>query len=315
MFDNAPQVNEFGPGATTCDGDMTGCAVCATASVLIRYGIPIPRLSTGRPDMRTLGYRMGKLHRDAVPGNRHGLSLSGSCSPPQSGTNWCAYCAHLYFRSKGLPSTYADVSDSLLLSHLKARHSVLVPGLYSRVPIVGRNSYSGSVPALGRSDSGFGGTHMVAAHGVTLAGSRPVEVILNDSDFGSPSRPISPPHSVWSVATFLSFRHVLDWGVTIINAAPRGSATLPPKTPTLTYVATVRPASHQYYAYEVVKTAAHPGGAIARRAVRITRGFQARCSEAHTFLFAAEHAHVELVEIEEGGFKGRFISRKWSNQP
>jgi hypothetical protein len=227
MTDNAPVVSEFLPNAATCRGDYTGCAICATAATLLRYGKPVPT-TNGIPNMRNLGDSMGLLHRRADAHNRHGLSLTGLCTPPNSGTNWCAYCAYLYLKNHGLPVHYGALSDTAIKNHLSAGHTLIIPGLYSRVPLVSETSYSRTVPAKGRSDSGFGGTHMVAAHG--LSGSY---VIVTDSDFGSSSRPTVPPHSLWPWTTFLSFYHALGWGITYVDAKPPSGAVtpIPPTAP------------------------------------------------------------------------------------
>lgn len=219
MADPFPIVDEFGAGACTCRGTMTGCAVCTTASILIRYGKRIPRLANGTPDMITLGRRMGARHRAADSNNRHGLSLDGTCT---GGTNWCAYCGYLELRANGLPVSYLQLSWAEILHQLKLEHPMIVPGYYGKVPIVSTSSYSASVPARGRSDSTFAGAHMVAfwqGSAFDLSGNIRT-VIVGDPDFGSPARPVVPPHSVWSVDVAKAYWSAYGWGVTVVNAKP-----------------------------------------------------------------------------------------------
>lgn len=240
MPDNAPVFAEFGYLAATCSGDMTGCAVCATASVLRRYGKPVPLATDPRDgdltlNARELGRVMGARHRAeapaGTPGDRHGLSLSGHCSPPQTGTNWCARCVYLELRARGLPAIYVKPSDATLAAHLKASHSVVTPGWYGRIPVVSQSSYSSTVPARGRSDAGFEGWHMVVAHGVILYASGAIKhVIVSDADFGSSARPVVPPHSLWTWTQYLAYyRATGGWSVAIVNAKP--PAAQPPPAP------------------------------------------------------------------------------------
>ena len=219
MTDPYPNIDEFGPGSCTCLGTMTGCAVCSTANILVRYGRPIPRLSDGTPDMRTLGRRMGARHRAADATVRHGLSLNGICT---GGTNWCAYCAYLELRAAGLPALYTYLNINQIESMLGARKPIILPGRYSRVPLVSEGSYSRTTPARGRSDSGFGGAHMVTAWqvGSRYSSGEIRDFIVSDSDFGSPSRPVVPPHSIWTRATLRNYWSYYGWAVTYINRAP-----------------------------------------------------------------------------------------------
>lgn len=229
MADDLPVVDEFGPGATTCSGDFTGCAVCTCASILLRYGKPIPRLANGTPDMRTLGNSMGLRHRKQG-GVRHGLSLQGQCSPPSTGTNWCAYCIFLELDARGVYVGYAQLSDTQILAHLRARHSLAVPGLYSKIPLISEGSYTAKTVARGRSDSQFGGWHMVGVHGVIQTSTGvPTRVKVTDSDFGSTSRPVVPANSEWSWTAFKNFYHAASWGITYTTRAP--AAIVPPPPP------------------------------------------------------------------------------------
>lgn len=232
MADAFPNVDEFGPGACTCSGTMTGCAVCATANILIRYGKPIPRLSDGTPNMRELGRRMGARHRAAAaagtPGDRHGLSLNGYC---YGGTNWCAYCAMLELKANGLPAVYAQLSWSTIENRLAARLPMVMPGLYGRLPIVSEASYSSTKPARGRSDTGFTGPHMMTAWQVNSRTSTGTirDFVVSDPDFGSPSRPAVPPHSVISRAALKSYWSATGWAVCLVTKAP--PATVPTSIP------------------------------------------------------------------------------------
>lgn len=313
MSDNAPVVSEFLPNACTCSGDYTGCAVCSVASTLLRYGKSIPRLSNGTPSMRSLGLLMGAKHRAEAPagtdGDRHGLSLFGHCSPPEHGTNWCARCAFLELRSRGLPVGYAKLSDSQILAHLKAGHTLIVPGLYSEVPLVARNSYSATVPARGRSDSGFGGWHMVAAHGVKLNGTVPVSVIISDSDFGSTSRPIVPPHSEWSWATFLRYYHRAGWSITYVNARPAGATQVPPTpAPVEKWSASVHTSTGLFFVYTVTN------GVIVGRSTAKTGGFSATCSAPRVLRWPALHRSVNVVRLTSGARKGQYIDAKFAHE-
>lgn len=243
MVDAYPVFREFGPGACTCSGTMTGCAVCATAAVLRRFGKPIPMMTDPRDgdpvfDARTLGKSMGARHRAVAAagtsGDRHGLSLLGYCT---GGTNWCAYCAVLELRARGIPTTFQRPSDSAILSLLKARRPLVVPGLYSRIPLVKTSSYSSSKPAHGRSDTGFGGWHMVTVWRVDLSSTgKPLAVIVSDADFGSSSRPVVPPHSIWTWSQFLSYYHATGsttssrWGMAVVSSAPPAIAPPAPST-------------------------------------------------------------------------------------
>lgn len=216
MADLFPNVDEFGAGSCTCQGTMTGCAVCSTANVLLRYGKGIPRLPLSsqtplEPDMRALGKRMGARHRAADSNNRHGLSLTGIC---YGGTNWCAYCAYLELRANGLPASYMQLSWAEILHQLSMKHPIIIPGRYGKVPYIAPSTYSHSVPARGRSDGGFGAAHMV----VMWQGSTTITV--SDSDFGSASRPVVPPHSLWSAAVAKAYWGYYSWGVTVVNQAP-----------------------------------------------------------------------------------------------
>lgn len=226
--DPYPNVDEFGAGATTCQGTMTGCAVCSTADVIARWGITIPRTGAGAPDMRTLGAIMGAKHRAAAPGVRHGLSLSGQCT---GGTNWCAYCAYLQLKAEGVPVAYGRLTWAQIVAHLELRRPVILPGAYGRLPVVGRASYSSTIPAKGRSDSAFTGAHMMVAWGVASrdAHGAPTSFYVSDPDFGSPARPVVPPHSVISATALKAYWSAYGWPVTYALSAPpaQGAPRLP----------------------------------------------------------------------------------------
>lgn len=307
MTDNAPVVSEFLPNATTCNGMYTGCAVCAVLSTLIRYGKSIPRLTDGTPSGRTMGSLMGAKHRAAVQGNRHGLSLSGRCSPPNAGTNWCAYCAYLELKARGLPVGYGQLSDAQILAHLKASHTLITPGWYGEFAKVSPSSYSATVPAKGRSDPGFSGWHMVAAHGVTLSGTKPVNVVLTDSDFGSSGRPVMPPHSLIPWATFLRYYHRANWGITYVNAKP--ATTVPPQPPLL-FRARVHPPSGYYFSYEI------SGGVIVKRNRPHTGGFSANVTAKRVYRWPAMGRTVELVQIADSKspYNKVYIPATYSNE-
>lgn len=217
MTDAYPSIDEFGPGSCTCQGTMTGCAVCATGNVAVRYGKPIPRLPDSTPDMRALGKAMGARHRAVAaagtPGDRHGLSLSGAC---YGGTNWCAYCAFLQLRAQGVPVAYGPLTFAQIMSRVENRQPVVLPGRYGVIPYVFPSTYSPILPARGRSDAGFGGAHMVVAWAMSTSSS----VIVSDSDFGSPARPVIPPHSIWTVAEMKAYWSAYQWNVCYATVAP-----------------------------------------------------------------------------------------------
>lgn len=227
MADPYPNVDEFGRGSCTCGGTMTGCAVCSTADILLRYGKSIPRLADNTPDMRRLGAAMGARHRAAEAGNRHGLSLQGHCT---GGTNWCTYCAFLQLRHQGLPARHRQLSWAQIEAELAARHPMLAAGMYSRVPVVSESSYSSTKPARGRSDAGFTAAHMVVYWQVNgyLPSGAIRDFAVSDPDFGSPSRPTVPPHSVWTRAVAKSFWGSLGWSVCYVDKIPPTAvATIP----------------------------------------------------------------------------------------
>lgn len=226
VADPYPNIDEFGRGACTCAGTMTGCAVCSTGDVLLRYGKKIPRLADGTPNMRALGTAMGIRHRSAEPGNRHGLSLTNGCT---GGVNWCTYCAYLQLQAQGVPVRHRFLSWNEIVQNALNRLPQIVPGWYGRVPIVGEGSYSGTVPARGRSDAAFTQAHMVVFwEGRRLPSGALRDIILSDSDFGSPSRPTVPPHSIWSAATAKSFWSALGWSVCVVTRVPPSQATVIP---------------------------------------------------------------------------------------
>lgn len=223
MSDPYPAIREFGPGSCTCHGTMTGCAVASTADVLVRFGKSIPRLSDGTPNMRSLGSAMGAKHRavakPGTPGSRHGLSLLGYCT---GGTNWCAYCAFLQLRSQGVPVAYGSLIWPQIVAHLKVRHAIVLPGLYSRIPLVGKSTYSATIPARGRSDSTFGDGHMMVAWewAEVDANDQPTRFIVSDPDFGSAARPVVPPHSLISASALKSYWSAFGWYVCYTTTAP-----------------------------------------------------------------------------------------------
>lgn len=229
MSDPFPNIDEFGEGATTCNGTMTGCAVCATGNVLVRFGKSIPRTASGAPNMRSLGATMGARHRaKAGPGevgNRHGLSLQGQCT---GGTNWCAYCAFLQLQAQGVPVGYGSLTWSQIVAHVKARHAVILPGRYGAIPHVNESTYSSSKPARGRSDD-FISAHMIvlwqpdSTNGIDDMG----HFIVSDSDFGSSGRPVVPPHSVLRADDVQRYWEAYRWSVCYTTTAPPNMVSQP----------------------------------------------------------------------------------------
>lgn len=223
MSDPFPAIDEFGEGATTCNGTMTGCAVCATGNVLVRFGKSIPRTGSGAPNMRYLGSVMGQRHRavaqPGTEGSRHGLSLQGHCT---GGTNWCAYCAFLQLKAQGVPVAYGHLTWAQILAHVRARHAVILPGRYGEIPFVRESTYSASKPARGRSDSGFTGAHMIVLwqFDSTDGVDDPGHIVVSDSDFGSASRPVVPPHSILRTEDLLQYWGAYAWSVCYTTTAP-----------------------------------------------------------------------------------------------
>jgi hypothetical protein len=250
--DAYPLIKEFGRGATTCPtGGQhgTGCAVCSTAVFAIRYGHPIPRLADRTPDMITLGSQMGALHRAAEPGSRHGLSLR----PGQrcSGGYWCAYCAYLLLKSWSLPVAYGPLTSTKILDQLRAKHPIIVPGDYWRVPVIEPGSISDARPALGRVQKSFSTRpfgHMITAWEINDND----KVVVSDPDFGSYDGAPVPPHSLWSIATLINFWSAMHWNVTYGVTAPPaigddGHPTPPKPISGVTYRFGGRPTSRGSY--------------------------------------------------------------------
>lgn len=226
MSDPYPVIDEFGSGSCTCNGTMTGCAVCSAAAILVRYGKKIPRLTDGTPDMRTLGKRMGARCR-AFDDCDHGRSLYGICGP---GNYWCGQCIRLELLANGIPATYGRLTWAGIVSLLRAKKPVALSGMYSELPIVSPTSYSRSIPARGRSDRTFGGPHMMVAWGVASwnAAHEPTSFYVSDPDFGSPARPVVPPHSVIAATALKAYWAALAWPVAYVTVAPPSLATPSP---------------------------------------------------------------------------------------
>lgn len=304
MTDAYPNIDEFGRGATTCLGTMTGCAVCSTANVLVRYGKTIPRLSDGTPDMRTFGARMGAKHRAVDSTCRHGLSLTGRCA---GGTNWCTYCSFLQLRAQGISVSHQQWSFAQIEAHLAKGLPLIVPGIYGKVPIVSEGSYTSSKPAKGRSDSGFDLAHMVVVWGVASRSSTgaPLTYYVSDSDFGSPSRPVVPPHSVWSRATLKAYWSALGWSVCIINSKP--PAIVAPK-PTAKYEASIAKPGRTFWLYHAKPDPKYPDDRllITSRVALRTGGFTAPCSAKKPARWAAAGKTYWLVELLGGSLHDKY---------
>lgn len=220
-----PNVHEFGLGATTCPSGHqvgTGCAVCSTANVMLRYGVEIPRLSDGTPNMVALGRRMGERHREATPGNRHGLSLI----PGQqcAGGYWCAFCAYLELKASHVPVAYGNLTVQQIRAQLDAKHPIVLPGDYWQVPVVSSSSFSAGKPARGRVQSHlstrpFG--HMVTAwESLRSQTEGRWGYIVSDPDFGSYAGAAVPPYSIWSDAVLEAFWGRFAWSVCYAVTAP-----------------------------------------------------------------------------------------------
>jgi hypothetical protein len=218
ITDAYPSIHEFGKGATTCPSGGqhgTGCAVCATANMLLRWGKSIPRLTDGTPDMISLGTRMGRRHRTVQPGNRHGLSLLAGheCS----GGYWCAYCAYLELKANDVPVAYGHLTITQIRAQLDAKHPIVLPGDYNQIRIVSANSFDTKTPARGRvqkylSTHPFG--HMVTAwESLKSSTEGRYGYIVSDPDFGSYSGAPVPPHSIWSDTDLEAFWGLLEWDV------------------------------------------------------------------------------------------------------
>jgi hypothetical protein len=207
-----PLVTQYGTGAVFCGRSSVGCAVAATASFILRYGVPIPRTG-GRPDLVALGASMADRHRARDPKTPHGVC-------PRA---WCAFCAYLELKARSIPVAYGKLSWDQIAAHVRRDEPVMIPIRYDAVPLISRNSYSESVPARGRSDTGIVDAHMVVLHAI-----RGDVGIVADSDFGSPARPRTPPHSELPLAVVRGAWEKLGrWKVTYAVEAPPGSGTTP----------------------------------------------------------------------------------------
>jgi len=192
-----------------------GCAVCTAADLLVRYNRSIPRLANGTPDMKTLGARMGSRCR-RVNGTQHGLALYTN---DHMNKKWATCCIYLELRAQGIAARHLTQTKAQIAGHLKAGRPMAIPGTYGKVPKVSPTSYSSTVPARGRSDSYLGG-HMVAAYRATSTWSDGSirQVAIGDSDFGSASRPVVPPHSLWSGSAFWAFQQsVSTWKIVVVD--------------------------------------------------------------------------------------------------
>lgn len=222
ITDPYPLIREFGPGSTYCasgGASGTGCAVCSTAQVIVRWGLPIPRTADGHPDMIALGRSMGQRHRAADSRVRHGLSLvrGQGCS----GAYWCAYCATLELQARGLPFEYGNLSWTAIGQRLDARHPIVIPGDGWQVPYVGPSTYSARTPARGRGQRSYSTRpfpHMITGWESAREGTRTVHIV-SDPNFGSGRDPV-PPHCVYPAPILERFWSALGWGVCYATEPP-----------------------------------------------------------------------------------------------
>ena len=212
-------VSEFGPGTPSCDGGSNGCMVATAAAMLIGFGKPIPRIAGGRPDLINLGASMGARHRANDPTSRHGICPHG----------WCSYCAYLELRARGVPCAFGKLTLAEIRAYAKAGHAMAVPGWYGWVPFIKTGSYNAHAFATGRSDT-FQGWHGVAIWGDNGG------AIISDPDFGSSSRPIIPPYSVWTWTVVDHFYgETGGWGI-CYTTAPVPRPVTPPTLPKEAYM-------------------------------------------------------------------------------
>jgi hypothetical protein len=192
--DAKPNIDEYGRGSARTPGGLAiGCAVCTAANIGVRYNKTIPRLSDGTPDMRSLGSIMGSRCR-RVNGTQHGLALYTN---DHVGKKWATCCIYLQLRAWGIACRHGSFSWSQIVGFARSRKPVAMPGQYGKIPRVATTSYSLTSPARGRSDSYTGG-HMIDVWDVASSWSdgSARSFGASDSDFGSSSRPVVPPHSV-----------------------------------------------------------------------------------------------------------------------
>jgi len=221
MIDPYPNVDEFGPGAPTCDGRAVGCAPATLADLLIRYGKSVPRLPSGEVDIIAIGASAGRRHRAEDSRVTHGIC-------PRA---WCAYCLYLEAKARALPVAYGSLTWAQVLAHLDRGHAMTVPGDYQKVPYVAPSSYSATTPARGRSQAlSARFPHMTAFWG--RAGGN---IIVSDPDFGSGARPVIPPHSLWTEAAARAYYEAFGWGIAYMLAAPAAIVSVPPPPAGVTY--------------------------------------------------------------------------------
>lgn len=240
ITDEYPVIREFGPGACTCAtrGQRgTGCAVCSTAQLLLRWGLAIPRTSTGHPDMVSLGKSMGRRHRAVNSSCRHGLSLvpGEACA----GGYWCAYCAYLELKARGVAVAYGKLTLTQIRAQLDAHRPIILPGDYWQVPVVSRSSFDSTTPAHGRvqvrlSTKPFG--HMVTAwHSIQVPREGRVAYAVSDPDFGSVDANAVPSHSVWADSVLEKFWGAYKWAVcySLLTPPRVGEPPAPPAAGTI----------------------------------------------------------------------------------
>jgi hypothetical protein len=226
--DAKPNIDEYGRGSARTPGGLAiGCAVCTAANIGVRYNKTIPRLSDGTPDMRSLGSIMGSRCR-RVNGTQHGLALYTN---DHVGKKWATCCIYLQLRAWGIACRHGSFSWSQIVGFARSRKPVAMPGQYGKIPRVATTSYSLTSPARGRSDSYTGG-HMIDVWDVASSWSdgSARSFGASDSDFGSSSRPVVPPHSVLGAAAVKSYWSTLGWKIVVVDE-PLPSLSAPAPTP------------------------------------------------------------------------------------
>jgi hypothetical protein len=301
--DPYPNYDEFGRGAPYCGGDAVGCALCVAADLLARYGKPIPKIEGGSPDLIALGKRMGRRCREAF-GTNHGRALEGTCV----GGKWGTCCIHLELLDQGLPSKHVWRTWDQIETLLRQRKPVAIPGAYAKFPKVSASSYDTTKPARGRSDT-FGGPHMVLGWDVesSTSSGAPARFRVSDGDFGSPTRPVKPPHSSIARADLKAFWAELGWKTCAITTPPPSLENVPIVASNDLVV--IHPAAGQerrtFWLYTVTD------GRITSRRAAGTGGFSATCSEPVIIRWPDEDRSYTLVKLLSGVRRGRFVAAKY----
>jgi len=141
------------------------------------------------------------------------------------GKKWATCCIFLELRANGIACRHDNFSKATIGGFLKQGKPIAAPGTYGKVPKVSPSSYSSTVPARGRSDTYLGGHMVVAWRAGSVASDGSIRsVIVSDSDFGSASRPVVPPHSIWTAAVFWAYFLSLNWKIVVVDSP------LPPLT-------------------------------------------------------------------------------------